>query len=172
MVRKWIDIDGRAETRDAPDRLPAPAWPIRITVSGGTPATAAGATDASGSVEFRILPGGDRALVDVVEALPDGVRVLRASCEVAGDRRGRSDVPGGAVRDVPIAAGETVTCTFVNTSGGVSPATPRPTTPATSGLPTDDSGGGDLRVLLVAIVGLIALLELLVPTRLLRALAR
>ena len=120
-----------------------------------------------------IRPGGDRALVEVREALPEGVKVLEASCAVDGDGRGRADVADGVIRDVPIAAGETVTCAFVNTSGGVSPGTPRPTAPTTSGIPTDDQGGdGDLRVIIVALVGLIALLELLMPARLLRIVAR
>jgi hypothetical protein len=173
VVRKWIDIDGRVETTDAPDRLAAPAWPISVTITGGTPTTAAGTTDDTGTISFVIRPGGDRALVDVREALPEGVRLMEASCVAADEERGRAKVAGGVIRDVPIAAGETVTCTFVNTSGGVSPVTPRPTAPTTSGLPADDGeGGGDLRVVIVALVALIALLELLAPARLLRILAR
>jgi hypothetical protein len=174
VVRKWIDIDGRPETADAPDRLAAPGWPISITVSGGDPATAAGITDATGAISFVIRPGGDRALIDVREALPAGVRPMEASCVSAGDARGRATVARGVVRDVPIAAGETVTCTFVNTSGGVSPGTPRPTAPTTSGIAPDGDGGsgGDLRFVIVALVALIALLELLAPARLLRIVAR
>jgi hypothetical protein len=173
VVRKWIDIDGRVATADAPDRLAAPGWPISVTVVAGTPATAAGTTDDSGAVSFVIRPSGDQALVNIREALPEGVKVLEATCAVSGDGRGRADVANGVVRDVMIAAGETVICAFVNTSGGVSPGTPRPTAPPTSGTPTDDQGGaGDLRVIIVALVGLIALVELLMPARLLRILAR
>jgi hypothetical protein len=173
VVQKWIDIDGRVATADAPDRLAAPGWPISIAVVSGTPAIAAGITDDSGAVSFVIRPTGDRALVKIREELPEGVKVLEAICAVDGDGRGRADVSDGVVRDVPIAAGETVTCTFVNTSGGVSPGTPRPTAPPTSGIPTDDPrGGGDLWVVIMALVGLIALIELLVPARLLRILAR
>jgi hypothetical protein len=66
-----------------------------------------------------------------------------------------------------------VTCTFVNTSGAVSPGTPKPqaSPPVTDAAPVSGSpGDGGWRVALLALVSLIVVLQALTPARLLRVL--
>lgn len=175
VVQKLIDLDGKAATADPADRRPTAGWRFDIAVAGGTPTTATGRTGADGRLSFAITPAVAVAVVDVEEQLPKGVTALQASCSGPGGSRGTASPGTGAVLDVRLAAGETVTCTFVNTSGTVSPATAKPavTAPATSVPPSGGgSGSADWRVVVVALIGLIAMLELLVPSRLLRVLAR
>lgn len=174
VVTKLLDLDANPATTGAADRVPAPGWRFDIAVAGGTPRTAHGSTGSSGSVAFRLFPGESGAVVDVEEALPRDVEILAASCTGPDGARGTASLATGAVLDVAIAAEETVRCTFVNTSGTVSPATARPKTtpPATAGPGTGDDDGVDWRPLVIGFMGLLALLELLAPARLLRVLAR
>ena len=72
------------------------------------------------------------------------------------------------MNDVLINVGETVTCTFINTSGAVQGATATPlvtphvTPPPTDTLPVTGTPGGDSwRLVLLALAGIVASLLLL-----------
>lgn len=170
LVRKWIDVDGRLTT--AGDRVPAPGWAFAVAIENGSPADLEAATDADGWIEVEVAPGPGGATAEVEEALPQGARLLVAHC-VAADGSTRGTAAKAAVTGIRIEDGDTVTCTFVNTSGGVQPGTPHPrvTPPGTDAGPTQGSGGdGGWRLAILGLVGLIVVLQALAPARLLRRL--
>ena len=139
-------------------------------------------TDANGqvAVDFDDIDGS--VSVDITEdGAPASVEewvMVDGSCEVTadaneqidvaavGDLRGTLVLEDGAMLDIVVNAGETVTCTFTNETGEVAgeTATPKVTPPPTDTLPITGTPGGDSwRIALLAIAGLLATLLLLTP---------
>jgi hypothetical protein len=178
VVVKALDIDGDIATDDWE---PGAGWTFDVAIANGTIDATSGVTDSEGGVEFAIVPGADGATVDVAEVLQADYTFLDAVClpleeanpvalrvqALADDVPGaRGTVSAGAVSDVAVADGETVYCLFVNTTGGVSPATatPKVTPPPTDALPVSGTPGGDgWRLALLGLAGLLAVVLLLTP---------
>ncbi len=166
IVAKWFDVDGNLATTS--DRFQASGWTFTTAITGGTISAASGTTGADGKVAFDIEVSGNgaTALVDVTETLPNPkeFKLLAASCAMGEAARGT--LSALTVGGVAVNQGETVTCTFLNTTGDVAPATatPRITPPPTTteSNPAGDASGNVLLVLL-AIVGLVAVLGVLTP---------
>ena len=171
MIEKVYDIDpGEAE-----ELVPGAGW--TFDVSGELVTTG---EDGQVVVDFDDIDGS--VSVDITEdSAPATVEewvMVGGSCEVTadtneqlevaavGDPRGTLDEEAGAMMDVVVNAGETVTCTFVNETGEVeaATATPKVTPPPTDALPLTGTPGGDSwRIALLAIAGLLATLLLLAP---------
>jgi hypothetical protein len=171
VIEKVYDIDpGEAQVL-----VPGEGW--TFDVSGELVTTGA---DGQVVVDFDDIDGS--VAVDITEdGAPDTVEewvMIDGSCEVTadtneqlevaavGDARGTLDIEAGAMTDVVVNAGETVTCTFTNETGEVeaATATPKVTPPPTDALPVTGTPGGDSwRIALLAIAGLLATLLLLTP---------
>ena len=162
VVKKLFDLDGKLATKD--DQLPAAAWSFTTAIENGSISATSGTTGADGMVTFTVdVPSnGQTSLVDVTEVMQKDFKILAASCVMGEESRGTSS--GLTMGSVAVYQGETVTCTFINTTGDVKQATPRVTPPPTDteSIPASDASGNVLLVLL-AIVGLVAVLGVLTP---------
>jgi hypothetical protein len=169
VIEKVYDID----PSDAQVLVPGAGW--TFDVSGDQVVTG---TDGKVALDLPTTSGS--ISVDITEdGAPEGTAadwtMTAGSCTVTADTvpppavgasRGTPDLATGAITDVVVNAGETVTCTFVNESGGTeaATATPRVTPPPTATLPvTGTPGDGSWRIVLLALAGLLAMTLLLTP---------
>ncbi len=155
VIRKILDLDGNLSTTN--DRVPAAGWTFNLSGDPGLQGT----TNGQGIDTFDLTGLLESGTFTVSEVPKAHYTILTASCTVGeGQSRGTFDKAAASMDQVVVRAGETVTCTFVNTSGAVSPATatPRVTPPSTSTLPADGrtSDGGAWRIVLLALAALMA----------------
>ncbi len=169
MIEKVYDIDpGEGQVL-----VPGAGW--TFDVSGDQVVTGA-----DGKVTLDLATVEGSVSVDITEdGAPVGTSadwtMTGGSCAVTADTlpppavgasRGTPDLETGAITDIVVNAGETVTCTFVNESGGTeaATATPRVTPPPTATLPvTGTPGDGSWRIVLLALAGLLAMTLLFTP---------
>ncbi len=175
IVQKLLDLDGKLSTKK--DQVPAAGWTFTLSGDPGMTGKTAGS---QGLYTFDLtgLDGSD--VFDLSETVKKDFKVLTASCEVTdavlqpsstrvaqvGDSRGTFVKASAEMQEVEVNAGETITCTFINTSGQVerATATPRVTPPPTDAAPTSGTPGGDSwRIVLLAIAALLAMTLLLTP---------
>jgi hypothetical protein len=172
IVYKGLDIDGDGDPNTG-EILPGEGWTFDVEVTGGTVVDSLNPTDEDGMAAFLFDVEGEGVMVDVAEQLLEDYEFLGAICLL--DEEVEVGTVGEAeVTDVPIAAGQTVECWFVNTSGGEEPATATPkqvTPPPTATVDfTGGSGSDSWRIVLLGIAALLASLLLFTPAE--RAVSR
>ena len=165
IVLKGLDIDGDGDPNTG-TILPGEGWTFDVSATGGTPADSQKATGADGSATFVFDVTGDSVVVDVSEELQTDYEFVDAWCLVENELE--VGTAGEAeVTDIPIGAGETVVCYFVNTSGGEEEATATPkavTPPPTDTLGIAGGTGSDSwRIVILAMAGLLAAILLFTP---------